>query len=314
MTRAFIAASTAPALALVFAGACLAPARAATSTATATAAPKPSAGLEWVESHDVAVARAKKERKILLLDFYTDWCGWCKRLDADVFSQESFAKAATGVLFVKVNAERQPALAQHYKVSSYPRLFFVDSDGMTLEQIRGYLSLADFTAKVEQIKRGDTEFARARDAANDQTNMANVYRFARMLSDDSQHDRAMPYWQQVHDLALEQVFANPNNNGALQYHREALVELGRGYAAVGLEDAARQNLNEVVRQYSDSPSAGDALVALAEIELKKPGGAEKARPLLERALQEHPGTPAAQSANSMLVSMSAAAQPAKAGQ
>jgi len=309
MTRSFTAASAATGLTLVLAGLVLAPipARAAATTAAAAG------GLEWVDSHDTAVARAKKERKILLLDFYTDWCGWCKRLDKDVFSQDSFIKAANGVLGVKVNAERQPALAQRYKVSSYPRLFFVDADGMTLEQVRGYLSLADFTTKVEQIKRGDTEYARARDAANDPTNMASVYRFARMLSDDGQHDRGMPYWQQVHDLALQQVFANPNNGGALQYHREALVELGRGYAAVGLEDAARQNLNEVVRQYSDSPSAGDALVALAEIELKKPGGAAKAQPLLERVMREYPG-PAAQKASVMLASFRAPAAPAKAGQ
>src|SRR6185369_14658473 len=98
-------------------------------------------------------------------------------------SDAGFQKAASGVLGVRINAEKLPQLAQRFQVTSYPRLFFLGSDGMTVERIHGYLNLQDFTAKVQAVKRGDTEFARYRDAANDPKNVTAVQTFARWLTE-----------------------------------------------------------------------------------------------------------------------------------
>ena len=277
------------------------------ASATKAAAASTTKGMEWVPTHEEALTRAKKEHKLVLLDFYTDWCGWCKRLDKDVFAQDSFVKAADGVLAVKVNAEKRPDLAQRYQVNSYPKLFFLNSEGVTVERIRGYLSLMDFTDRVNAVKAGDTEFARLRTEAMDPTNLPAIYRFARYLSDDRQHEPGIQYWQQVHDLSLQQLFQNPSAQAPMNYHREALVELANGYLAVGLDDAARQNYDEVLRVYSDNPmSASAALLGLAKIELKKPAGKAKGTEYLTRVAKEYAGTPAAAEAAGIMRSMQAA--------
>ncbi|MEM9802337.1 MAG: thioredoxin family protein [Planctomycetota bacterium] len=66
-------------------------------TLSALAAPTTPAGdaAHWYADYDEAVAAAKEQGKDLLVDFTgSDWCGWCIKLDEEVFSQESWWKAA----------------------------------------------------------------------------------------------------------------------------------------------------------------------------------------------------------------------------
>ena len=288
-----------------------APAKPAAAAPAKSGAASTTKVMQWVDSHEEALVRAKKERKLVLLDFYTDWCGWCKRLDKDVFAQDSFLKAADGVLAVKINAEKRPDLAQRYQVNSYPKLFFLNSDGVTVERIRGYLSLADFTERVNAVKAGNTEFARLRNEAMDPANLPAIYRFARYLSDDRQHEPGIQYWQQVHDLSLQQLFQSPGAQAPMNYHRESLLELAHGYAAVGLDDVARQNYDEILRVYADNPmSASAAVLGLGKLELKKPTGKAKGTQYLDRVVKEYAGTPAAAEAAGMLRSMQAQASAA----
>jgi thioredoxin-related protein len=45
----------------------------------------------WIADYDKAVEAAKAQKKDLFVDFTgSDWCGWCKRLDAEVFSKPEF--------------------------------------------------------------------------------------------------------------------------------------------------------------------------------------------------------------------------------
>lgn len=49
----------------------------------------------WLDSVPQAMDQAKRENKLLLLDFTgSDWCGWCKKLDADTFSKPEFTDYA----------------------------------------------------------------------------------------------------------------------------------------------------------------------------------------------------------------------------
>jgi thioredoxin-related protein len=101
-------------------------------------------------SHDVAAAmkQAKDEKKDLLLDFTgSDWCGWCIKLNEEVFSQEPF-KADAKEHFVlvefdfpndksKLNAETQQQNEewnQKLAVRGYPTIFVADEEGRPYAQ------------------------------------------------------------------------------------------------------------------------------------------------------------------------------------
>jgi len=53
--------------------------------------PKGKLELKW-RPFEVGLAEAQKDRKKLMLDVYTDWCGWCKKLDRDVYGDDQVSR------------------------------------------------------------------------------------------------------------------------------------------------------------------------------------------------------------------------------
>nr|MBP7512354.1 DUF255 domain-containing protein [Bacteroidia bacterium] len=43
---------------------------------------------KWNEGYPVA----QKDGKLILVDAYTDWCGWCKKMDRDTYSNPDIIK------------------------------------------------------------------------------------------------------------------------------------------------------------------------------------------------------------------------------
>src|SRR5688572_7937618 len=67
-------------------------------------------GIRWV-SFEEAVALSEKNPKNLFIDVYTDWCGWCKKMDATTFKDEEVAKFInTNFYAVKLNAETKDTI------------------------------------------------------------------------------------------------------------------------------------------------------------------------------------------------------------
>jgi thioredoxin-related protein len=126
------------------------------------------ADAQWLTSVPDATAQAKKENKLILLDFTgSDWCGWCKKLDAETFSKSEFADyAKKNLVLVEVDfpAQKQQsaelknankALQEKYKVEGYPTLVVLKPDGTVLWNQSGYLAggPAAMIAKLNEVKK-----------------------------------------------------------------------------------------------------------------------------------------------------------------
>lgn len=104
-------------------------------------------------SWDEAVAKAKKEKKKIFVDFYTEWCGPCLNMALTVFTYpEVGAVYNDKFVCVKIDAEKGEGkeLAQKYMVRSYPTYAFIDPKTQELvHRSGGNKPAADFIADVD---------------------------------------------------------------------------------------------------------------------------------------------------------------------
>lgn len=105
----------------------------------------------WSENFEESKAKAAAEHKHMLLDFTgSDWCGWCIKIDKEVFSKPDFkAFGEKNLILVELdfpNAKPLPPevkaqndkLQRQFKVDGYPTLVLLDSAGKEVKRWVGF--------------------------------------------------------------------------------------------------------------------------------------------------------------------------------
>ncbi|MCP4650535.1 MAG: thioredoxin family protein [PVC group bacterium] len=107
--------------------------------------------IAWYHDMEQAKADASAENKTMLVDFYTEWCGWCKKLDKDTYSNKEVAEFAKNFICVKIDADKYPQLTKDYKVRGFPSTVFLNSDGTLIEVVPGYMPPDKFLKLMERM-------------------------------------------------------------------------------------------------------------------------------------------------------------------
>jgi thiol:disulfide interchange protein len=104
----------------------------------------------WLTDFSAAKQQAASENKKLLLDFTgSDWCGYCKLLEAEVLSTNAFKDFAKDYVLVRIDFPRatelppalkqqNDALAQQFSVDGFPTLLVLSSSGREITRQSGY--------------------------------------------------------------------------------------------------------------------------------------------------------------------------------
>lgn len=108
---------------------------------------------EWLTDLPKAQAKAKAEKKMVLMDFTgSDWCGWCIKLNKEVFNTDEFAKyAADNLVLVELDfpskkkqapelKKANEALKDQYKATGFPTIVVLNGDGKQAWKQVGYLA------------------------------------------------------------------------------------------------------------------------------------------------------------------------------
>jgi len=119
-------------------------------------APAPTS-LSW--NHDLrsALTQAKASRRWVLVDCYTDHCGWCKKLDADTLSNPNVIRMlGNHFVWVKCDTDNPSTGAwvkDKYEPQGYPCILILDPSGNEKGRILGYKQPAAFVNIVSNIVR-----------------------------------------------------------------------------------------------------------------------------------------------------------------
>lgn len=105
-------------------------------------------GIQFFQgSFDEALTKAAEEDKLIFMDAYTTWCGPCKWMSRNTFTDTDVASYFNdNFINVKMDMEKGegPGLARKYRVRGYPTLLFLDSDGNIAHQKLGALPSSTF--------------------------------------------------------------------------------------------------------------------------------------------------------------------------
>ncbi len=118
----------------------------------------------WME-FETGIEKAAKENKHSLIDFYTDWCHWCKVMDEKTFQEKSVSSyLGERFISVRIDAENEkksvhfrgktytyPELTRAFGVTGFPSLAFLNQEGELVTIIPGYVPAEEFLVILKYI-------------------------------------------------------------------------------------------------------------------------------------------------------------------
>lgn len=107
-------------------------------------------GVRWNTSLPDAMKIAKEVKKPLMVDFFSDRCGWCKVLDKKTYTDPGVQACAEKFVSVKVDVGRDPLAAAPYRVTGLPTILFMNSEGTVVHSIIGFRPAAPFLAEMQK--------------------------------------------------------------------------------------------------------------------------------------------------------------------
>ncbi len=109
--------------------------------------------ITWV-TWEEAVALNKKEGKKIFVDMYTDWCGWCKRMDATTFRNKEVINAISKDFYaVKFDAEQKEPIEFRGTKFEFTKAGRRGAHGLAVALLDGRLGYPSFVYLDEKLDR-----------------------------------------------------------------------------------------------------------------------------------------------------------------
>lgn len=240
--------------------------------------------IQWRTDYNAARKEADKKGLPLVIDFGTENCYWCKRLDEDTFREPAVAKMMNEKFIpLKIDANQEAQLAKMLNISRYPTVILAAPDGKILGTLEGYKDATHFY--------GDLQRALA--TVTNPEWMQRDYQIANKAIADHDYARAVALLKAILDDGKGRPVQTNAATLLKQVEQQAAGELAQAKQMLdkGKTNEASAMLTKLVKDYAGTqtaPEAAGMLTSLAKTpEMRNQQRAVRARELLAQAKDDY---------------------------
>lgn len=112
---------------------------------------------DWHSEVATAQAEAEASGRFILVDLYADWCGWCKKLEREVFSDPAFVEFAQPFVKLRVDVEDRgegEELQARYRAGGLPTLLVLSPRMALAGMVEGYAPRDAYIRRISDVVEG----------------------------------------------------------------------------------------------------------------------------------------------------------------
>ncbi len=106
--------------------------------------------IKWLSDPNSAMKSAEQADKPVMADFTTEWCGWCKKLDKDTYSDPKVIELSRKFVCVKVDGDVYKGMCRQYGITGFPTIIYMTPEGKVIQTAVGYRKANMMTAEMQQ--------------------------------------------------------------------------------------------------------------------------------------------------------------------
>ena len=241
-----------------------------------------SSAFNWERTYDAAITRARAEDRHMIAYLYTDWCTYCRQMEAETFADDRVRAEAGRYVWLKLNPEKEAdgaRLHRQFEVAGYPTILIFDKQGRRVDQMEGFLPPEQFLSALAAMISGpdslpalEARAAEAPESGEAQYALASKY-------------LALSDYKSAAEAFSKAIALDPDN-------RESRTELAYYHLAVCLasdrqQSKANETLDRFARLYPESQLAADALILRGQVYYHE-GDLTRSTHAFESFLQKYP--------------------------
>jgi thioredoxin-like negative regulator of GroEL len=205
----------------------------------------------WLTDLEEARQQAREKDRLIVVDLWADWCTWCKKLDAEVFSTDTFREWAEDFVLLRVNTEdgaEGTRLQFDFGVSGLPTTLIITHDLKRIVQLQGFAPADVLIQNLELERAMHSMMVRSYEDIDEETGADTIQNLADDFHARRDGERAAGLYARLLELDTE----NPEETAWNHYYYADSLRLHgqweRASAALrkAREQAARVELEEVL--------------------------------------------------------------------
>jgi periplasmic divalent cation tolerance protein len=249
------------------------------------------AGVRWVRTLPVALQQAKRAQQPVLVYFFVRGTELCQQFEEGVLAEPDVVTATREFVCTRVNAGRQPEVAQQLDVRGAPTVLLLDAAGHELGRAVGLMAKAKLAAQLAEASRRKAPVRAARQLAlREPGNVLANWQAAQGYLDEGREDLADPF--------LRNVIAHDEGN-RYGYTDRALFALAFTLGRRGQYAQSVIGFERLLAKWPGYPDKDKALYCLGLNRLAL-GRTAPARAALEELVREFPNSRAVPGAKQVL--------------